>query len=151
MKLSQNFELWEFEKSMTAEAANIDNKIPEEYIPNIQALVDNVLQPLRESCNRVVNISSGYRSPALNRLIGGAKDSQHLTGQAVDITVAGFSCYHIATFIKNHLPFDQLIWENYNLSEMSQWVHVSFVGEKNRFDIKKSKYSTGSRIYEAGL
>jgi zinc D-Ala-D-Ala carboxypeptidase len=93
-------------------------------ITALQALCVNVLQPLRDQLGLPVTISSGFRSPALNRAVGGAPDSQHLTGQAADL-----QCFSLTTaeFFKRvlalNLPFDQLIYEG---GREATWVHVSY-------------------------
>lgn len=152
MKLSKDFELSDFSKSLTGQAANIDNSVPDIYIPNIQALVTNLLQPIGDAFGKPPRITSGYRCPAINKIIGGAPESQHIRGEAADIVMAGVTCRELATFIKDHLNFDQLIWEYYNQAEIKQWVHVSYSSGCNRFDIKKRRVTLdGHRVYERGL
>ena len=85
MKLSEHFDLNEFTRSATADRLHIDNSIPEEFIPNLKNLCQQVLEPLREHFGIPVIISSGYRCPALNRAVGGVPNSQHLKGEAADI------------------------------------------------------------------
>ena len=76
----------EFAKSDTAYRHAIDNTPPEEAKRNIAALVDSVLDPLREAWGKPIRVTSGYRSPAVNRLVKGVATSMHLTGHAADIT-----------------------------------------------------------------
>ena len=64
----------------------IDNSPAPAIADNLQALIDNVLDPAREAFGSTVRVNSGYRSKQLNRLVGGVDDSQHTTGQAADIT-----------------------------------------------------------------
>ena len=96
-------------------------------IENIQALVANVLQPLRDMVGRPINISSGYRSLELNHAIGGSENSQHIRGEAADIECFGVSNYALARMIIDHFSVDQLILEFHNPEEgpNSGWVHVS--------------------------
>lgn len=83
----KHFAWVEFEWSETARKKNIVNKIPNIMVKNnIIALVDRILDPLREFLGFPILITSGYRSPALNRAVGGSKNSQHMSGQAADIT-----------------------------------------------------------------
>jgi len=133
MKLSQNFTLNELTKSQTAVRKKIVNSPSLEAIANLQALVTNVLQPIREHYNLPVNINSGYRSLKLNKLIGGSKTSQHCLGQAADIEIYGLSNKELAIFIRDNLTFDQLILENHDLSNLnSGWIHVSYIASPNR-------------------
>lgn len=83
----KHFTFSEFVRSETATKKGIDNAIPNVQVENnIKALVDRVLDPLREFLELPIIINSGYRSPALNRAVGGSKNSQHMYGQAADIT-----------------------------------------------------------------
>ena len=83
--LTPHFKLSEFIKSSTATARKIDNTPSQEVISNLQVLCQNVLEPLREYFNCPIIIGSGYRSPALNKAVGGVANSQHMTGEAADI------------------------------------------------------------------
>lgn len=127
------FTFTEFERSDTATRHAIDNAMPESAKKNVAALVDNVLDPLREAWGRPLYVNSGYRSAELNRRVGGKPSSQHLTGQAADITTGNRAdnrrLFQLA--IDLGLPFDQLIDEN-NFS----WLHISH-GPRNRRQILK--------------
>lgn len=127
--LSKNFALEEFTRSTTAKKQGINNDPGPMEIANLQALVLNVLQPLRTAMGFPINISSGYRSPALNAAIGGAANSQHMKGQAADIVGANNAM--MFNYIKENLPFDQLIWEAGN-STQPDWIHVSYKSIGNR-------------------
>jgi hypothetical protein len=129
LRLSKNFLLAEFTKSSTAIRLGIDNTPPQRVIKNIEDLVGLILQPLANEFGRV-NINSGYRSPALNKAVGGAATSQHMEGLAADIEVPGMSNYDLACHIRDNYKFDQLILEFYTPGdEASGWVHVSIAGE----------------------
>ena len=126
------FTLEELTKSNTAKAKGIDNTPDEQFIANLILLVDNVLDPLRKLYGKPIRINSGYRSKALNEVIGGAKNSQHMYGLAADITGGSKKENKILfDLIKNNLPFDQLI-DEHNMS----WVHVSFKEGELRKEIK---------------
>ena len=142
MQLSQYFKLEEFEYSDTAKAHGIDNSIPKSLIQNIVRLHDNVLYPLRHIIGHPVVITSGYRSPDLNNLVGGVAASQHSNGQAADITVMGQSNLAVFNWIKKNCEFDQLILEKVG---NTQWVHVSYNFEHNR----KQCLSYDGRVYKA--
>ena len=87
-KLSKNFSLREFTKSQTAARHGIDNFVyDEEVFKNLQSLCEEVVQPVRDYYNIPFSPNSGFRSLALNRLLGSKDTSQHVLGQAVDIEV----------------------------------------------------------------
>ncbi len=91
-KLSPNFSLIEFLRSSTAERQealqNAQMNPPEEVVENLAYLAETVLQPIRDRFNYPLRITSGYRSDALNRAVGGSLTSQHSVGQAADIVVS---------------------------------------------------------------
>jgi hypothetical protein len=89
---------------------------------NLTKLIEAVLDPLREWYGKPIIVNSGYRCEALNKAIGGAKSSQHMLGEAADITVGSKEENEkLFDYIKDNLEFDQLI----NESDFS-WVHVSY-------------------------
>ena len=123
------FTMKELTKSSTADKLGIDNTPTTEASV---ALSNLVLDPLREMYGKAITVNSGYRCPKLNAAVGGAKNSQHMRGNAADIT-AGNKEENKKLFelIRDNLPFDQLLNEsNYS------WVHVSYVStSKNRKQI----------------
>lgn len=132
------FSYKEFQRSVTAERLKIDNRIPEAAQANITALVDNVLDPLRQAWGKPLTITSGYRCTALNKAVGGSKTSQHITGQAADISTGNIvdnaRLFHL--IIDSKLPFDQLIFEKGDIKVGPAWVHVSYRSDsKNRRQI----------------
>lgn len=122
----------ELAKSSTANKLGIDNTPTSEASAQLSNLVTHVLDPLREMYGKPITVNSGYRCPKLNATVGGAKNSQHMKGEAADIT-AGNKTENKKLFelIRDNLPFDQLLNEsNYS------WVHVSYVStSKNRKQI----------------
>ena len=136
MRLSKDFHLYEFERSSTATRLGIDNKASNEIIGNIQALVDHVLQPLRDLYDQSIRIASGYRCPTLNSIIGGAQHSQHMTGDAADIDTERDNLQLFNLIVRGHLPFDQLIWEFGQLKP--EWIHVSYAGANGRGQILRA-------------
>jgi uncharacterized protein YcbK (DUF882 family) len=122
------FTIKELCKSTTANKYNIDNTPNEEIISNLTALVENVLDPLREAWGRPITVSSGYRCKALNTKVKGSSTSQHMLGQAADISAGTIEenkkLFQLAQNLK--LPYDQLI-DEYGYS----WVHISY-GPRNR-------------------
>lgn len=116
------FTISELLHSDTAVARKLRNGANREQEDNLIALVDAVLDPLRLFYGKPIHVSSGFRSPAVNRAVGGVINSQHLRGEAADIdTGSRLENQHLARLIVQHqLPFDQLIDEaNY------AWIHVS--------------------------
>ena len=117
------FTIKELCKSSTATQRGIDNTPNSEIVSNLEQLVDNILDPLREEYGKPIKVNSGYRSQALNDAVGGSKTSQHKYGLAADIT-AGSRLENKKLFIlvqKMNLPFDQLIDE-----KSYSWIHISF-------------------------
>ena len=126
-RLSRSFALSEFTASQTATRREIDNLPGPREIAALGLLCDRVLQPVRDYFARPVTISSGYRSPKLNRAIGGSSSSQHCLGEAADFEIPGISNFEVARWIEQHLQYDQLILEFYTPGEPnSGWVHVSY-------------------------
>lgn len=129
--MGKYFTINELTKSSTAQRLHINNSPTQEVKDNLNELIDNVLDPLRELYGKPIIVNSGYRCIKLNKAVGGAKNSQHLVGQASDIrTVQNTkeSNKELFDLIKNSkLPFDQLINEyDYN------WVHVSYSPRNRR-------------------
>ena len=122
--LSPHFTLAEFTTSQTAIRRGVDNTPDQLAINAMVALCERVLEPLRLYLGRPIVITSGYRRPALNALIGGSTKSQHCQGEAADLIVPGRSVHEVvATIRKLKLPFDQLIDEF--SADGAGWVHVS--------------------------
>ena len=128
IQLSKNFTLSELIKSYTATRRGINNTPHQSVIDNLKYLCENLLQPIRDMAG-VVTINSGYRSPALNKAVGGAKKSQHLTGQAVDFESMQYSNIELGKMIEESgLVFDQLIYEFVSKKNpRSGWIHISLV------------------------
>lgn len=124
------FTLDELTASNTARRKGIDNTPTEKIVENLQALVDNVLDPLRLEWGRPVIVTSGYRCPKLNKAVGGASNSAHLYGQAADIrTVSDHrdgNMKLLKCLIDAKLPFDKLIAEYVDSKGRPDWIHVSF-------------------------
>ena len=119
--------------SRTALRRGIDNTPTEEHKKNMIKLAENIFEPLRMYVGGPIKINSFYRSPELNKAIGGSSKSQHCNGQAIDIddTFGRMTNAEMYRFIKDHLNFDQMIWE-FGDDKNPNWVHVSYVGEENR-------------------
>lgn len=125
--ISKYFTIEDLTRSATAKRLGIDNRAKLEHQKALAALANNVLDKLYDHFNRNINITSGYRSEALNNAIKGSSlTSQHCKGEAADITgVGSVKNADLFNYIKDNLDFDQLIWEHGNVYE-PDWVHVSF-------------------------
>lgn len=134
MKLTENFSLAELIKSQVAERKGIPNNPSSDHITNLKKLAESVLQPLRNHYESPVIITSGYRCPELSVIINSSIDSQHCKGQAADLEIIGTSNHDVFLWIKHNLDFDQLILEFWKGEDEpnSGWIHVSYVGKKNR-------------------
>lgn len=145
IQLTKHFKLSEFISSDTASRLHIDNTPSLEVVTNLQQLCFHVLEPMRNWFDVPITISSGYRSPALNKAVGGVPNSQHLTGQAADIHLPSIDVgKEWFNWIKDNLDFDQLIFEQSipdhasRISNRSSttWIHVSWNGSRNRHQVK---------------
>ena len=147
MKLSKNFSLEEMEKSSTAIRLGIKNKAGAGEIKNLGDLCYEILEPVRIKFDKPVTITSGYRSPQLSEAIGSKSTSQHCTGNACDMEIAGVSNLEVALWIENHCDFDQLILEYYTGEPNSGWIHVSYKDGSNR----KQVLTFDGKSYKNGL
>ena len=135
--------------SNTALRRNIDNTPSDEQLDNMELIAEKIFEPLRVYVNGPIKINSFFRSAELNTAIGGSKTSQHCKGQAMDIDdtfgkATNAEMYH---FIKEHLDFDQMIWE-FGDDDNPNWVHVSYVSpEKNRNKCLKAYKENGRTKY----
>jgi zinc D-Ala-D-Ala carboxypeptidase len=134
----KHFTFQELTKSATAKRKGIDNSPSMQVRANLAALVENVLDPLREAYGKPIVVTSGYRCEKLNRAVGGAASSQHVKGQAADIrSVQDTPEENKKLFdliVKLGLPFDQLINE-YGYD----WVHVSYGPRHRRMKLRAVK------------
>ena len=125
MSVHKYFSIEEMCHSDTAIAQGITNKPTQPIIDSLDALIEHVLDPLREAYGQPIIVSSGYRCKRLNKAVGGVSNSQHLIGEAADISVRPKGDKKgnkvLFEYIRKNLPYDQLIWENGGV-----WVHVSY-------------------------
>jgi zinc D-Ala-D-Ala carboxypeptidase len=123
------FTIKELIRSKTAEARGIDNTPPDKAKACLANLINKVLNPLRASYGKPITVTSGYRCPRLNALVGGVSTSQHLLGQAADISGGSRSeNARLFELIKQMgLPVDQCI-DEHNF----EWVHVSYSSRNRR-------------------
>lgn len=105
------FTFAEFVSSRTASRLGIENIPQPQHVLAMRKLCNDVLDPLRDSLGMPIRVTSGFRSPELNKALKGADHSQHMLGQAADIKVKGMTSDQIASeVLRLKLPFDQLIW-----------------------------------------
>ena len=135
--------------SRTATRLDLDNTPNDEQLANMELVADEVFEPLRAWVGGPIKINSFFRSPKLNKAIGGSSKSQHCKGQAIDIDdtfgrATNAEMYH---FIKDHLDFDQMIWE-FGDDDNPDWIHVSYVSkEDNRNRCLKAYREDGKTKY----
>lgn len=127
--MAKYFTLGELCKSDVAVEKRIENTPDNPTIERMQALMDECLDKVREMWGKPIGVNSGYRSYELNKAVGGAKNSQHLRGEAADIT-AGTKENNRKLFdliVASDIPFDQLIDES-----GYRWLHISYCKDYNR-------------------
>ncbi len=145
MNLSDHFTLDEFTQSQSAARLGIDNTPPPNIV-NQLLITARGLERVRALLGKPISVSSGYRSAKLNKAIGGAPLSQHISGEAVDFISPGFGsplevCKAI---LKSDITFDQMIYEG-------AWVHISFVNSAPRHQVLTAKFFKNGVSYSNGL
>ena len=145
LQLTEHFNLIEFERSSTAQANGIDNSVPSQFVPVLQQLCKECLEPLRAFAGQPIIIGSGYRCPQLNLKVGGVYASQHTLGEAADIQIpktpyTEWSDGKAHTdkkilnrwfeWIIDNTDFDQAIIETSNGKDF--WIHVSCRKNKSK-------------------
>ena len=124
----KHFTIQELTNSATAQRLGIANVPPPETMAAMQRLVEQVLDPLREAWGRPIKVTSGYRCPELNRAVGGVPQSQHMAGEAADVTAGSpqlnAQLWQLLRLLD--LPVDQAINER-----SGTWLHLS-CGPRNR-------------------
>jgi len=132
-----NFSLYELTYSQTAEALGLNNAPDCAAEGRLIHIAQELAQPARDALGPIL-ISSGFRSPALNRVLGGAQPSAHLYGAALDLAPRRVSAATLALWLVSHLPaWDQIIYER---KGGRVWVHAALwpPGEKpNRGELRR--------------
>ncbi len=138
LKLSRHFSLSEMIRSATALKNNIDNTPDVDAVEALQELCIHVLEPLRERFG-VLKITSGFRSPAVNALVGGSRTSQHLVGEAADIFVSSEDvAMKMYKYVRFNLEFDQMLVEM--RAGNVHCLHVSYTAKRENRHKAKSFY-----------
>ena len=141
MNITENFTLEELTISQNAARAGISNTPGEAEQANLEWLCIKILEPIHKNKGKVI-VNSGYRSPEVNKLIGGVATSQHCHGQAADIVVPNMSVEELFAWISStELPFDQVI------QEFGTWVHVSYSRDKTRRQLLRAVSKAGVTQY----
>jgi len=122
---------WFTYDELTHTNKNVLNVPNEKQVANLQKLVTNVLDPLREMYCKAITINSGFRSPEVNKLVGGVSTSGHLLGTCADLNCSDNK--EIYNLIKDHFPFRQLINEH-----NFEWVHVEYREGDNKKQLIKT-------------
>jgi len=147
MMLSKHFSLEELTASEVAARAGIDNTPPAEAIRNLVRLAEGLELVRAALRNNAIHVTSGYRSPRLNQMVGGSKNSMHTQGLAADILCPAFGpplevCRAIAT---SGIPADQVI------HEFGRWCHVGFAPEGHAARNELLTIANAATGYELGL
>lgn len=148
-QISKHISWSEATSSPTATKEGIVNIPNSAQLINMKLLAENVFEPLREWAGAPIKVNSFFRSDALNREIGGARNSQHCSndGSAIDIDATGSKTNaDLFHHIRKNLKFDQLIWE-FGTDEQPNWVHVSFRIGNNRKQVLKAVKIAGKTKY----
>jgi hypothetical protein len=152
MQLSKYFTLAELTPSGTAKRLGIKNDPTPAHLECLKGLSVNVLDKVREHFGKPIWVSSGYRSKALNEVTpGSSATSQHCSGEAADLDQdgrgTGVSNKMVFDYIKDHLTFDQLIYE-YGTDANPDWVHVSWESTgKQRKQVLRCTRVNGKPVY----
>ncbi len=147
MQLSKNFTLEELCHSNTANSKGIKNIPSEKEMANLLYLAEKVLQPLRDGLGKSINVNVGFRNKVLNKAVGGSSTSFHLTGCAADLD-NGEGNSEIFHFIKDNLPYTELIWEK-GSDKNPSWVHVAIAkGREKEKETLKTKDGKSYKPYK---
>jgi hypothetical protein len=136
--------------SRTATRLGIKNNPNVEQMENMVTIAEEIFEPLRAYVGGPIKINSFFRSPELNKAIGGSGKSQHCHGQAIDLDDTFGRCTNaeMFEFIKNNLDFDQIIWE-FGDEDNPDWVHVSYVSpDQNRNRCLQAYKENGKTNYK---
>jgi len=144
-KLSEHFTLEELTFSATAQRKQIDNKPPAEVLDNMKRLAAGLEEVRAVLGNKPMRINSGYRSPKLNRAVGGARLSAHMAGYAADFVCPDFGSplKIVKALAATGIQFDKLIQEG-------TWVHISFAPEARR-QLLTAHFGPNGTSYTAGV
>lgn len=130
MRISKHVSYNEAIRSNTARRLGLGNIPSSAQVYNMKVLCEKVFEPVRQCFKQPIRISSMFRGVELNKAVKGSSRSQHCKGEAMDIQgTNGVTNAELYYFIRDHLDFDQLIWE-YGNDDEPAWVHVSYTDSK---------------------
>lgn len=140
LRISDHISYQEATESETAERLEINNEPSEEILEVMKVTARKLFEPVRRFWKTAIWISSFYRCPEVNEALGGAKDSQHCSGEAFDMDAHVYgviSNRQIFEYLRDNVTFDQLIWEQ-GTEEEPEWIHVSYRANANRMQVFRS-------------
>lgn len=143
MNLSKHVTVEEFCFSPTAIRAGIKNVMALQQLENATLLCEKVFEPLRSHVGKPIKINSGFRSPSLNRAIGGSSSSQHCKGQAMDLELHDKELFD---WIIDNLEYDQAIFE-FGTEQQAAWFHISYSHNNNRKEVLRATKKAGKTVY----
>jgi zinc D-Ala-D-Ala carboxypeptidase len=143
MQLSKHLSRAEFERSDAATNYGINNSMNSGQLAKAMALAINCFEPIREHLAKPIRVNSGYRSPAVNKRIGGALTSQHSLGEAIDLDLHDRDLFE---WIIDNVEYDQLIYEAGNDTEAA-WFHISYREGHNRKQVLRMIKKGGKSTY----
>ena len=143
MQLSKHLSRAEFERSDAATNYGINNSMNSGQLAKAMVLAINCFEPIREHLGKPIRVNSGYRSPAVNKRIGGALTSQHSLGEAIDLDLHDRDLFE---WIIDNVVYDQLIAEFPSAGKAS-WFHISFREGRNRKQVLVATKKAGKTIY----
>ena len=152
MKLTNNFTLSELIEAGSARRLGLDEQFnpPADIVCNLNALAKNILQPLRDHFGHSITVTSGYRSPKVNKAVGGAANSDHLYGYAADIQLwVNGENKNQALFdavLKLKLPFRQMI-DEFGTDEFPAWIHISYNPKDLKRQCLRARKVNGKTVY----
>lgn len=152
MKLSKNFALEELIEAGSARRLGLEEQFnpTDEVIINLTKLCCKVLQPLREAVGHPLQITSGFRSPKVNKAVGGAKNSDHLYGRAADVQLwingQNRNQFLFDMVLKLKLPFKQMI-DEFGSDEEPAWIHISYDADNLKQECLRARKVGGKTVY----
>lgn len=141
MQLSRHFTLEEMTRSDYAASHNLSNQPSRDELVRLQFLALNVLEPLREAWGAPIVVTSGYRSPAVNKGVGGANNSQHMRGMAADIRPVYSKDFPKLFQLANQIcDFDQLLFEYNKSNGKVRCIHIS-----TNMDVRANRHQVSEK------
>ena len=146
LALSADFKLWEFVVSPTADQNGIRNLPNETEVAHLRLLCQKILQPARKALGPL-KITSGFRSGKLNKLVGGAANSDHRLGYAADVIPYKVETRKLGEWVAlNCKKFDQIILE-FGTLKNPNWIHLS-IAPANRKQVLSASYKNKKVVYQ---